>query len=426
MPLENFANRMFRAFSIPSFRYLWINTITFSLVQGMALLTFLQLARELSESNKALGFFGFAVGIPVLIFGLPIGIIADRVDRRILITASHVVSCVASLGLALLFWTGDLNLALALILAGISGLGIAIGQPIRQTIVPSIVPRKNLLNAIALNNVGMQSGQFIGPVFAGVLVATLDFGWAFTIQAGLLIAGTFSLIPLRLPPLERTIAEREISLNKFFQDIRDGFFFVARSMDIRVLFFLLIITTLVVNGPWQTLLPRISEDQLSASKTFQGVLLSIFGAAMFIMSFIIAALGTIKNAGGWFALTLVIGGSIIVGIGFSHTTWLTIVLMILSGFNAAFFVNLNLTLIQINTPGFMMARVMSIYTIAMMGGAPFSALLAGLMADVIGSAGLWFSICGASMAMIAAIIIVTQPKLRKMSSAPRTEETVNA
>ena len=73
---ENFANKMFRAFSIPPFRYLWINTITFSLVQGMALLTFLQLARELSESNRALGFFGFAVGIPVLIFGLPIGIIA--------------------------------------------------------------------------------------------------------------------------------------------------------------------------------------------------------------------------------------------------------------------------------------------------------------------------------------------------------------
>ena len=133
---------MFRAFAIPSFRYLWINTITFSLVQGMALLTFLQLARELSESNTALGFFGFAVGIPVLIFGLPIGIIADRVDRRLLITASHIVACVAALGLALLHWTGDLNLALALILAGVSGLGVAIGQPIRQTIVPSIVPRK--------------------------------------------------------------------------------------------------------------------------------------------------------------------------------------------------------------------------------------------------------------------------------------------
>jgi MFS family permease len=117
---------MFRAFAIPSFRYLWINTITFSLVQGMALLTFLQLARELSESNTALGFFGFAVGIPVLIFGLPIGIIADRVDRRLLITASHIVACVAALGLALLHWTGDLNLALALILAGVSGLGVAI------------------------------------------------------------------------------------------------------------------------------------------------------------------------------------------------------------------------------------------------------------------------------------------------------------
>ena len=100
--------------------------------------------------------------------------------------------------------------------------------------------------------------------------------------------------------------------------------------------------------------------------------------------------------------------------------------MILSGFNAAFFVNLNLTLIQINTPGIMMARVMSIYTIAMMGGAPFSALLAGLMADVVGSAGIWFSICGASMAMIAAIIIVTQPKLRAMSSAPRNENTATA
>ena len=144
-----------------------------------------------------------------------------------------------------------------------------------------------------------------------------------------------------------------------------------------------------------------------------------------VSSLILASLPRIRNAGGWFSLTLVIGGSLAVGIGFSNSYLLTVLFMVLSGFNAGFFMNLNLTLIQSHTPSNVMGRVMALYTLMLMGGAPFGGLLAGLGAEWL-SAGGWFSLCGGAIAVVAAIFLVTQPGLRRMPSHPETPVATSA
>ena len=123
-------------------------------------------------------------------------------------------------------------------------------------------------------------------------------------------------------------------------------------------------------GPWQTLLPRIGQAQLGQGAFWTSMLFAFMGLGTIVSSLILASIPRIKNAGGWFSLTLVIGGTLAVGIGLSHSYLLTVLFMVLSGFNAGFFMNLNLTLIQSHTPSDVMGRVMALYTLMLMGGRP--------------------------------------------------------
>lgn len=170
-------------------------------------------------------------------------------------------------------------------------------------------------------------------------------------------------------------------------------------------------------GPWQALPPKIAKEELGSGPFSASMLFAAMGAGMICSSLLLASIPRIPNAGGWFATTLVTGGVLAVGIGLSNVYWLTFGFMLLSGLNAGFFINLNLTLIQSHTPNAVMGRVMSIYALVQMGGSPLGSLLAGGGAEVVGP-GEWFALCGAAMAALAVLFLATQPGLRRMPSAP--------
>ncbi len=162
--------------------------------------------------------------------------------------------------------------------------------------------------------------------------------------------GLLLLIPLRIPPSAGAArAGRGIRA-----EIGDGFSFIRGAADVRALFILLLATALVIMGPWQTLLPKIANEQLGAGAFAASMLFAAMGAGTIVSSLLLASIRGLKNAGGWFTCTLVTGGILAVGIGFSRSYALTLAFMLLSGFNAGFFVNLNLTLIQSHTPAAVM------------------------------------------------------------------------
>ncbi len=410
----------FAAFGLRDFRLLWLNNFSYALVQGILRFAFPWLVIEtLLERNFFLGAVSFALGVPVLFLALPVGVLSDRWDRRMLLFVSQFLVMAACVLTAALIWVDVMDVNMALLMALFAGVGIAIGQPVRQALIPAVVPSHRLMNAITLNSLGQNVSQIGGPALGGAAIAIWGIGGSFALQAALVGLGAFFILPLRIPRHARAAEEPGRSaLRVMLSDTREGLRFIAfEHQQIRALFILLLASALVIMGPWMTLLPKIGQSQLGQDAFWASMLFAFMGIGTIVASLILASIPRLRNAGGWFNVTLIIGGSLAVGIGLSESYALTALFMVLSGFNAGFFMNLNLTLIQSHTPGPVMGRVMAVYTLILMGGAPFGGLLAGVGAEWLGAGG-WFALCGGAVAAVAAVFLATQPNLRRMHSHP--------
>ncbi len=412
----------FAAFRSKPFTLLWANTITFALSQSIQQFTFAWLAIEIGEGGvelwsgftvgegAVLGFVIAALGLPILLFGLYAGILADRLDRRLLLFGSQVAGIAITAGAATLVAMGSLNIWGVLALAFVLGSAVAFGMPVRQAIVPSLVPPERVLNAVTLMNVGAQVATG-GAVISGAVIELGGISAAFAAQAGLLTLGLLALIPLRVPTVRTNISRR------MGEDLREGFTFVVHHAGIRSLMIALLATSLVIGGAFQALLPKIAVDNLDAGPFQASMLFTVMLGGTLITSLVLASFRRVDRAGFYFLMTLVVGGFLNIGLGVAPWYTLALVIMFVTGWNAGFFTNLNMALVQAHTPNAIMGRVMSMYQLCMAGAMPLGALVAGLMADVVGAQE-WYAICGVGLLLLGVIMVTTQTDLRRMSSAP--------
>ena len=419
----------FSAFQESAFRLLWLNTFSFMLVNGSQRLGVVYLVLEIKDSALLVGLTSFALGLPLLLFSLPAGVLIDNLNRRRLLFTTQTLALVGSLVGAILLWTGAIStegdkilqsIALVAVVAFIFGSAVAMGQPLRQAIIPTIIGRSNLMNAIALNTITQNVSQIIGPALAGS-IAFLAFDGFFVAQAAFLALGFVFLIRLRVPQPER---KETINFTSYKRDIAEGIRFVVSTPNIRVLIILLIISALLVAGAWGSLLPKIARDNLGAGVFETSMIFVVMGIGTLCSSLFLASIKELKNAGGWFIATNIIGSSLMIGLGLSHSYPLTLVFMGITGINAGFFMNLNLTLIQAYTPQHVMGRVMSVYTLCFMGGMPLGALISGFGAEMTSAAG-WFVIVSCVQLVVAVTAIITQPSMRRMSTLPADGDVVD-
>ena len=401
----------FSAFQSRNFTLLWANNLTFALSQSFRQFAFTWLALELFDTGQALGLIIFALGLPILIFGLPAGALADRIDRRLLLFASQVGGIAITLLTAALIWADAMTTPITMGLAMTLGATVAFGQPVRVAIVPSLVEPSKLLNAVTLMSLSQNVSMIAGPAMGGAMVALGGVGAAFAGQAVLLGIGLLALIPLRVPAVDRTGPPRHLAA-----EVREGLVFVARHPGIRTLMLVLLTTALVMAGTFMTLLPKISLEELEVGPFQTSMFFTAMGVGMLMSSLLLASFSRLDRAGLWFIVTLICGGTLNAAFGLSLWYVVSLAIMFTTGWNAGFFTNLNLTLIQANTPHAVMGRVMSIYTLAMAGGMPLGGLLAGLMSDVWGSRE-WFVVCGLALVGIGVVVLLTQPSLRRMRSS---------
>ncbi|MCY3645424.1 MAG: MFS transporter [Chloroflexi bacterium] len=401
----------FSAFQSRNFALLWANNLTFALSQSFRQFAFTWLALELFDTGQALGLIIFALGLPILVFGLPAGALADRVDRRLLLFASQVGGIAITLLTAALIWADAMTTPITMGLAMTLGATVAFGQPVRVAIVPSLVEPSKLLNAVTLMSLSQNVSMIAGPAMGGAMVALGGVGMAFAGQAVLLGIGLLALLPLRVPAVDRTGPPRHM-----LAEVREGLVFVARHPGIRTLMLVLLTTALVMAGTFMTLLPKISLEELEVGPFRTSMFFTAMGVGMLMSSLLLASFSRLDRAGLWFIVTLVCGGTLNAAFGLSLWYYLSLAIMFATGWNAGFFTNLNLTLIQANTPHAVMGRVMSIYTLSMAGGMPLGGLLAGLMSDVWGSRE-WFVACGLALVAIGVAVLLTQPSLRRMRSS---------
>ena len=329
-------------------------------------------------------------------------------NRQRLLSGSQAAATLVMALTAVLILTDRMPLSLAVVMALGSGACVSFAQPVRGAILPSLVEKRRLMNAIVLTTIGMNTSMIIGPVLGGVAIHVWGIGGAFAVQAGLLAVAWIVILPLRVPRTQPSLAG-----SRPLQDPKEGFGFVFGHRNIALLIGLLVISGLLMMGPSSALIPQIAKEELGSGPFAASVLFVFVGVGMMATSMFLASRKDMRNKGGWFIAALIFGGMVFAGVGLSPSYMLTAVFMLLWGMCGGFFMNLNQTLIQGNTPQELMGRVMSIHTLAFMGITPMGALGAGLMADVVG-APLWIGISGFTLTMIAVLVLLKQPKLRRM------------
>ncbi len=357
---------------------------------------------QLTHSPLAVGALAFCRFVPFTVFGLFAGVLADRVDNRRLVIATQSLSMVLSAILAGLALSGTATLPLVFLLAILSGVAQVFDAPGRQALTYQLVGGDELPNAVALNSSLFNMSRVVGPAIAGVLIAAVDVGACFVVNAFSFLAVLAGLLAMRteeLYPVERGPRAT------VFRDVREGLEFVRRSRDLRIV--LLIVTVMSTVGfNFNVILPLLASSTLHTGPRTFGILSAAFGAGALAGALGSATLGRAS----WKALLAGLLGfsTAMLALAPLHGVWPCGVLLVFVGGSFTLLTANANALVQTGAPDRLRGRVMSLYLFAFAGLAPVGGLVAGWLVQV-GGTQLAFGVAGVTGLVIAAYGITARP-----------------
>lgn len=362
---------------------------------------------QLTHSSVYLGYVGFASGLPSWLFMLYGGVIADRVPRRNLMVITQSVMMILAFILATLTFLNIVQPWHIILLALLLGTANAFDAPARLALVPELVEREDLSNAIALNASMFNLGTVIGPAIAGVAYALAGPAWCFTLNGISFIAVIAALLLMQLPP--HIFKARTTSA---LSDIKEGIRYILTNDIILTVITIVAVTTLF-GLALVTLMPAWAVKILGGDATTNGWLQSARGLGALGGALMVAALVHFKVKGKLVAI-----GSFVLPLClllFTFMRWLPLSLATLAGAGLGMIMIFNSSnaLVQSQTPDELRGRVMSVYSLIFFGSMPLGALLAGSLAEFIGEP-LTGILCATIVLIFAIVIWVFVPKLRQL------------
>ncbi|KAA6458627.1 MFS transporter [Acidobacteria bacterium AB60] len=338
------------------------------------------LVYRLTKSSLLLGTVGFAGQIPTFLLAPFAGVIVDRIDRRKVLVWTQTLAMVQSLLLAWLTLSRRITIAEILILSAFQGVINAFDMPGRQSFMIRMVEdRADLSNGIAINSSMVNAARLIGPSLAGMLIAITNEGWCFFIDGVSYIAVIASLLMMRLSP-----ESFEHHGATMVQQLREGWVYVAESLPIRSILLLFALISLM-GWPFMVLMPIFAAQVLHGGPHTLGFLMGAVGVGSLASALSLVVRKSVRGLTRVIPTGAFVFGVGLVGFGLSHSQWLSMVLMLLTGFGMMQGVTSSNTILQTLVDEKMRGRVMSYYTMAFVGMAPFGSLLAGAMAHAIGA-----------------------------------------
>ncbi len=338
------------------------------------------LVYHLTHSAWLLGVVGFAGQIPAFLLGPFAGVWIERMDRRKLLLWTQIAAAIQSLALAGLTLAHVITIHEVIALSVLQGLINAFDIPGRQSFIVQMVDDKaDLGNAIAVNSSMVNGARLIGPALAGIIIAATGEGWCFLIDGVSYLAVIASLLMMRIRP----IALKHTALSRLEQ-MREGWDYVRTFRPIRSILILFAIISLM-GWPFTVLLPIFAGDVLHGGAHTLGWLTGASGIGALVSAISLAFRKSVVGLTRMIQIASTVFGVALILFGLSHTLWLSLVLMLFGGFGmmqAAAGAN---TVIQTLVPEDKRGRVMSYYTMAFVGSAPFGSLLAGALARWIGA-----------------------------------------
>ena len=339
------------------------------------------LVYRLTGSAAILGGIALANAVPMLFLALFGGVIADRVQKKHVIVVGHVASAVASLGIAFSLTTGYLSAAhegswwILIAAAVFQGAVMGLIMPSRESLIREIVSAEHLLNAISLNDMGVNSLRLFAPALTGFLIDAFDFAAVYYVMAG-----TYLLAALFMVFLPH-ISEIATSKASVLTNIMEGFRYIRRETTIRfVLIFLLL--GIVLSQPYILLMPVFCDDILKKGATGMGILMSVSGAGAIVGSLILASLPNRKRGLIMLVSTVLLGVSL-AAFSLSESWPVSLGVIVFVGLGQTGLMAVSGTLIQYYVDPKYLSRVISILMMQF-GLISFGTFAAGLLAEAVG------------------------------------------
>ena len=397
------------AFEYPAFRFLWAGAFLSSVGTWIQDVALSWLIHTRMGDPFYLGLRSFAQEAPLLAFMLIGGAAADRIDRRLILLSSQGFQMAMAALLGLLYLTDRLGIVAIVAIAFATGVMQSQSAPTYQAVITSLVPRERIANAVALNSLQFNLSRAIGPVIAGLLLASAGPGWCFAANALSFVGVILALRTIALPPPPPRSSE------SLAESLRAGLRHVMDAPRLRA-------ATLLAGAasflafPLITYLPVIAGDVLKTGAPGYSLLLTSIGIGAIVGALTTARRGHAPGRARLMLLAFAAFGALTVGAALSRWQPVSMVLLVGAGFMlTTAFSTLN-SLVQELAPDALRGRVLSIFGVAFRGGGPVGSLVAGFLVRGAG-APVVMAAYAAILGLIATALLVRRSQLREADAA---------
>jgi MFS family permease len=399
---------IFRSLKYRNYRYFFFGQSISLIGTWIQQIAIPWLVYSLTGSPFLLGLVGFVGQVPTFILAPFAGVLIDRWNRRTTLIVTQVLAMIQSVLLTVLYFSKSIDVWHIILVSMLLGCINAFDMPARQSFVIDIIEKKeDLGNAIALNSTMMNSARLIGPAIAGVLISIAGEGVCFLLNGISYIFVIVFLLMMRVSP-RKEIAEK----SPVFQGLKEGFLYTFGFMPIRYMILLLALVSLM-GMPFTVLMPVFAKSILHGGSHTYGFLMGASGIGALIGAIYMASRKSVLGLAKNIPLFAGIFGIGLIAFSLSHNFVLSCLILLVTGLGMIMQMTSTNTILQTIVDNDKRGRVMSFYTMAFIGTAPFGSLFAGFLASKIGAP--YTVIIGGAACLIGSIIYARKlPEIRKM------------
>jgi len=403
----------FASLSIPGYSLYFWGMVAFFFGMNMMIILRGYLVYDITGSPSALALIMLSVALPMLVIAPIGGVIADRVDRRSLMIWAQLSVCLLNAVNTVLIVAGIIEFWHLMVLSTLSGIAFSFNMPARQAVIPNLVPRELLMNAISLGSSAMNATRIVAPALGGLLVQPIGVGGGFAVLTAMYAVSVVLTFGLpKMPPEKRDV---EVT---FFSDFSAGFSYIRGN---RLVLGLLLLGTvpMVFAMPYQTLLPVFADDVWDVGAVGFGVMQAMAGVGGLAGGLLVANMDTYPHKGRVMLMAAVVSGVFLIAFALSPFFALALPMLIVVGLCQMVFMTVNNTVITSVIPDNIRGRVMSVLMMSF-GLMPFGAVPAAIAAGIIGTPAV---VAIGGVLLIASVLAAYAafPQFRTLDSAIRIQ-----
>jgi MFS family permease len=370
---------MFGALGVRDYRLLWIGLIVSNVGSWMQLVALGWHIYLLTDSPFFLGLVGLARAVPVFLLALVGGVVADRADRRQVMIAANGAALLFSGLLGLLTLAGAASVWLVLALALLNAASFSFEVPARQSLMPQLVPREQMVNAIGLNTAAFNAAGVVGPALAALVIGWLGIGAAYLINAVSFLAVILGTWAIRSPVSRPATGSTGGMLGPLLEGLR-----YVRHTPVMLALVVTVTVVSLLGRPYVQVMPVFARDVLSGDERTLGLLLATSGVGALVGSLLVAYQGAypgrglvLLGTGGGLGLALLL---------FAGSRWLvpSVALSGLAGLASTYYLATTNSMLQTTAPPALRGRVISLYSLVVMGVMPLGGMVLGAAGSLIG------------------------------------------